>query len=484
MGIFGVICSLLLLRIAICELEDQNQESTSSVPISTISIPLVLHNADQSVTHSTFSFDFLAPHNRLEFCIGAFCEAHNIRHSFCKKLYETADQRVKAAKEEYYRTVSVQHESQSSQASKPVNSSYILRQDQSGQVSLLRHFASHRSLIQFQQLYLRQSAANEISFQEARAVSELAQHLVHLRRHAFIKRMVFIHSSLFIYQNSGILESMLKKLQSSGVYWESDLICVLHYGQPLQPIMLAHFPEVKFLHMSKQTSLFEIPTLRVMQQIAMHLSPVEKEHTHMLYLHTLGQSYFLRYDNLDDWRNMMLYFLVDRYFDQNYHLLASGVYDVLGLNYERQPRRFHGNFWWTTAKYLASISPFALDMLNSNFMEIDHFIFQSPHVRIYILHNADIDHHHNRYPPYCYRTLTMEELLVLPDSSPPVVNEDGATVLRPPSYTIWSETCKSQDKFDYLRLHHPELIPDAMFATDNKLGVDIARCQSLDLSSS
>lgn len=439
------------------------------------------------MTQAEFIFDFLAPHSRLEFSIGAFCEANNIRHSFCKKLYGVAEERVKEAKDEYYRSVSIQKSTEQEQSPSPKapNASFILLggEEQSGPKHLIRHFVSQRSFIQFQQLYLRKNMANEMVLREKSAIAELLRHLDVLRERIFIKRLIFIHSTLFIYQNTHILESLLARLKSSGLYWETDMICVLHYGHPLPDSLRNNYPDVTYIHMSKNTALFEIPTLRVMQQIAMQLQPIEKADTHVLYLHTLGQSYFMPYEQLEDWRNMMLYFLVDTYFDRNYHLLASGVYDLLGVNYERNPRRFHGNFWWTTAEYLASISPFALDLLHSNFLEIDHFIFQTPHTRVYLLHNADLDHHHIRYPPFCYRRLTMDELLLLHRFSQ-VGQPDSAILLKPPSFSIWSEMCHNEDKYEYLHLHHPELIPEALYEPGNKLGVDAARCLSLDLTTS
>lgn len=449
----------------------------SNAPESIVRIPLALQNADQSTTYTEFVFDFLQPHSRLEFSVGAFCEAHNIRHTFCKNLYAVATERVAETKEQYYRTTTAAEEKTAPAQDMSQNRTFVFETGSETSGEMIRHFASFRSYIQFQQQYLRQIAVNDVVPRETFAVNLLNRRLDSLRKRVNIRRLVFIHSVLFVYQDTSILESLLKRLQSSGVYWESDLVCVLHYGRPLHPAFRAGYPETTFVHVSNYTSLFEIPSLRIMQQVIAHAPPEELDDTHVLYMHTLGQSYFLRYESLSDWRELMLHFLVDGYFRRNYHLLSSGVYDILGVNYERDPRRFHGNFWWATARYLSSISPFAMDLLHSNFLEIDHFIFQAPNVRVYILHNADVNHHSQRYPAFCYRSLTEAELAA--DAS----SAEVTNARRPPPFTIWSDTCHNTDKYDYLRLHQPDAIPELMYAVNNKWGVDIARCHSLDLTS-
>jgi hypothetical protein len=85
-------------------------------------------------------------------------------------------------------------------------------------------------------------------------------------------------------------------------------------------------------------------------------------------------SYILPNQNVYDWTDMMLYFLVERH-KSCYHLLQSQQYDAIGVNYHTRyltnisqsastprvfdekttPTHFEGNFWWTTGAYLTSI---------------------------------------------------------------------------------------------------------------------------------
>lgn len=462
-----------------------SQEDSEEIASTIVNIPILMSNVDQTTVQTNFTFDFIEPHARLEFAITGFCEQHNIRQNFCRQLYEAAETRVQEAKQAYYRSVKVV----------PIVMGGEESSHHSQRVNLIRHYASVRSFIQFQQQYLRQIIVSEVSPMETIVEEIIVRQLQSLQKHIIINRLVFIHSILYPYQDYSILQDMLLHTRNRGLYWEADLITVLHYGKPLPLMFQSAFPEVFFVHVSNHTALFEIPTLRIVQRLAKRL-PYREKNTHILYLHTLGQTYYHRYEMLDDWRNMLLYFLVDGYHNKGYHLLESQVFDVLGVNYERNPRRFHGNFWWTTARYLASVDPYALDLLYSNRFEIDNFIFQAPHTRAYMFHNADIDHHSERYPPYCYRGLTTEEKAqfseewrfqaadVNDETDEHNSNEQRAGSKLLPGFQQWSEKCHNSNHWDYLRLHWPEEIPAAVYSDERVHGVDVAECQAVELLSS
>ena len=117
---------------------------------------------------------------------------------------------------------------------------------------------------------------------------------------------------------------------------------------------------IQFIEMGDDSSLFEVPTLLALQTFVHKTNTIRIKDTayphpqkdmQILYLHTKGVSYTQRYQQIDDWRNMMLYFLVEEHVSC-YHALSSGEYDVLGLN--RNPDKsfavLSGNFWWVSSK--------------------------------------------------------------------------------------------------------------------------------------
>jgi hypothetical protein len=58
-------------------------------------------------------------------------------------------------------------------------------------------------------------------------------------------------------------------------------------------------------------------------------SDVYKHDVKVLYLHTKGVSYKKRYQQIEDWRDMMIYFLVEKHMANRY-LLESGLFDAIG----------------------------------------------------------------------------------------------------------------------------------------------------------
>jgi hypothetical protein len=73
-----------------------------------------------------------------------------------------------------------------------------------------------------------------------------------------------------------------------------------------------------------------------------------------LYMHSKGVSKDNnknKIENIQDWRNMMEYFLIHN-FEECINLLDN--YDVVGINYIKN-LHFSGNFWWTKASYFKKL---------------------------------------------------------------------------------------------------------------------------------
>lgn len=91
-------------------------------------------------------------------------------------------------------------------------------------------------------------------------------------------------------------------------------------------------------------SQFEFPTLDLLCQFA-----AEHDDYAVLYLHTKGASHARR--SIDDWRAMMLYWMVNRW-QECVAKLASG-YDAVGTTIMDSPvRHYQGNFWWATTEHI------------------------------------------------------------------------------------------------------------------------------------
>jgi hypothetical protein len=238
------------------------------------------------------------------------------------------------------------------------------------------------------------------------------------------KRICVIHScTLDVTQSYShrILEDIVTKVQSSGLMSELDSVLIFNYGYNLSVELQNRYPNVVFMNVHRDTSNFEIPTLRLIHQLAQHWKQgndyVDNHYdTHILYLHTKGVSYKEIYPQIEDWRNMMLYFLVERY-KSCYHLLASDEIDCIGNNFLTMTKKhFSGNYWWATSSYLSQLPELLIYGRDMKY-EAEWWLLDSMHVRIFIMHSSSIDHAHQIYPRYCYDPSYSRPLSSSPSSS-------------------------------------------------------------------
>jgi hypothetical protein len=186
---------------------------------------------------------------------------------------------------------------------------------------------------------------------------------------------------------------------------ELDSVLIFNYGYNLSVELQNRYPKVGFMNVHRDISNVEIPTQRLINQLAQHWKQgydyVDNHYdTHILYLHTKGVSYKEIYPQIEDWRNMMLYFLVERY-KSCYHLLASDEIDCIGNNFKSVPRKlFSGNFWWSKASYLSQLPELIYGKVGK--YEAESWILDKSHVYIYVPHYSAINHAINIYPKFCY----------------------------------------------------------------------------------
>jgi len=171
-----------------------------------------------------------------------------------------------------------------------------------------------------------------------------------------LKRVCFVHSSTLSKNNVNVLEEMLVIIHHAGLLSELDALWVLNYGfqVPHHIKKFKLFANITWVEMGPSASLFEVPTLEVLRRFSMKAVKASPD-LQVLYVHTKGASYTRRYEGIEHWRNMMMYFLVEEH-RACYHLLASDAFDILGVN--RYLRMFSGNFWWARASYIATLRPF------------------------------------------------------------------------------------------------------------------------------
>jgi GR25 family glycosyltransferase involved in LPS biosynthesis len=199
------------------------------------------------------------------------------------------------------------------------------------------------------------------------------------------KRYCFIHSC-----NNGDtyrLNYLLNKLAKFPIF---ERIFINNIGLDLI------LPEnVTVTNFSSDTLLYEVPTINKIRDFSL-----ENPNCKILYLHTKGTGHPKDAQNINDWIDMMLYFLVERY---PAALYALKDHDVAGCNYHtyescRAPPHFSGNFWWAKTDYLATLPGCGPNKFDAEFW------LHTNNPKLKCLHDTGgMNHYFNVYPPENYR---------------------------------------------------------------------------------
>ena len=245
-----------------------------------------------------------------------------------------------------------------------------------------------------------------------------------------ITKLVVIHSFTLSSSPESIrvLQDMFDQIQFYNLTDSVDSMIVLNYGHPIPTWMLSNNDDkLIFIQVYGTGVYFEVPTLRIVQALAKHLmkqdlqlvgilnredsggnnlegdkkdSRVWSSGLQILYMHTKGVSYSEVYPQIEDWRDMMMFFLVGRHASCE-HLLLSGEVDCIGVNYRSEPRPvLSGNYWWSTAAHLGALP--ILQYADSGKYEAETWILKRRGVRLFVPHSSSVNHAEQRYPALCY----------------------------------------------------------------------------------
>jgi len=207
------------------------------------------------------------------------------------------------------------------------------------------------------------------------------------------KRVCFIHSCHIKEVGTSILEHMVEMVLRQ----EFDKIFVVNIGEPVN---IVH-PKIQVIEYSKNIYSFELETINLIRTFS------ENQECDVLYLHTKGITQ--RYQNVTDWVNMMLYFLVEKT-EECVEKLKE--YDTVGCNlylHSHECRsHYSGNFWWAKTSYLRTL-PY-LSMISRH--EAELWMLMNHKCKCYSMHNSRIDHYRSSYPKNIYtQCINLKEMV-------------------------------------------------------------------------
>ena len=214
------------------------------------------------------------------------------------------------------------------------------------------------------------------------------------------KNICFIHSCHL--KNKGLkrLEYLIDKIKTTGLIHRLETIYINNIGIPIQENIYGD--KVKICNYSDNPDLYEIPTINKIQ----HFSKENMNHN-ILYLHTKGISYDDNNLKENDWIDMMLYFLVER-FELCLEKMNTGI-QAIGCNYYdeqmkiRNPKHFSGNFWWADSQYISELPDLIEKTENVNPNDAEYWLCKN-NPSVYELHNSKINHYMNVYPGVNYNS--------------------------------------------------------------------------------
>jgi beta-1,4-mannosyl-glycoprotein beta-1,4-N-acetylglucosaminyltransferase len=214
------------------------------------------------------------------------------------------------------------------------------------------------------------------------------------------KKYCFIHSSTFIENSNERLDYLIDKLKSSNCINIFDKIIINNIGEK---IYKKFGNNIEVINFSDNVKLFETCTINKLLQFAQN----EKD-SYILYIHTKGIGYdktHLQYEYVNDWIDMMLYFLVEQHklcielLDNNYDTVGCNIRGSKTIQYDSVPLHYSGNFWWANSNYISTLSfAEALPDIVQWSKNVGEFWLFKNNPNYYIIHDSNENHYYSRYP--------------------------------------------------------------------------------------
>jgi hypothetical protein len=198
-----------------------------------------------------------------------------------------------------------------------------------------------------------------------------------------VKIAVFYH----VYQAGSwqkIFNEQFGAIEQSGLLDAAEFV---HLG--INGTMQFNYPKIKSV-INPNQHMEETETLKSLLEFSKE-NPGYK----VLYIHTKGANKNSK--PIDDWRNLMNYFLIKKW-KSCIELLDSN--DAVGCNYSEDTfigyyPHFSGNFWWTTTDYINTLDH---KFLETNRRLDREFWIGTGSGKLYSMHNSEINHYHYAYP--------------------------------------------------------------------------------------
>lgn len=218
------------------------------------------------------------------------------------------------------------------------------------------------------------------------------RHIEHLSMSYKPGNFCFIHSCN-LNNNLEILEYLVDYISVNGKTKAFEKIFIINIGIPIENNKFTD-DNIVIINLSQDPNLFELKTINLISSFSSN-NPNSK----ILYLHTKGITYN-NHNNVRDWVNLMLYFLVKRC---STSIKELDTYDAVGCNYNDTAeigRHFSGNFWWATTNYIKQLPL----IKGNNRHSAETWLLSNDSCNYKSLHDSNINHYQNSYTKNNYES--------------------------------------------------------------------------------
>ena len=207
-----------------------------------------------------------------------------------------------------------------------------------------------------------------------------------------MKNIIYIHVCC-VNNWQEVLYKLFHNIQLSGLYHHVDEIrCVVLARDDCLWNECAVFNDTKVnvIFLSNDISLHEF---KIMELIYEHSL---EEDFNMLYLHTKGIRHYgqIYEQNVKDWVDYMIYYNIIKWMTCLEELKDC---DVVGVNLQKDPWHFSGNFWWSKSSHIKT-----LGVISDRSYNGPEFYITSKSGTYVSLFNSNVNHYHEGYPYELY----------------------------------------------------------------------------------
>jgi len=227
--------------------------------------------------------------------------------------------------------------------------------------------------------------------------------LLRVVKNKTLKNVCFIHSCHLQETGTESLDNLLKHINGSSLVEKLDLIIINNIGLDIDCSKYETSNKIKVINYSKNTNLWEIPTLKLMHYFASQ----QTDKVNILYLHTKGITHNKGtpiYENVQDWINYMLYFLVEKHYEC---LTMLDIYDTVGVNFLLEPcKHWSGNYWWATSHHISKLDASRLDIKH----DAEWWVNSRNDTKYFEIHNSGKNHYNEPYKKNNYAIMLNNDI--------------------------------------------------------------------------